>query len=271
MAKRPLHALGLPPPVRHGAVRAPARGRRGCRLAREQAHAGDDRRSRARGGSGRAPRPARPPGRSPRRHESLRASARVVARDRGGVCRVHPRAARRDPVRPDGDRLGRRRLGAGDRGCGCRGRKSLSSGHAAARDRLAAPGRDEARTGHLPRGHARPEVSRGGGIRRARPSLPPGGAAVRRAAERGHDLARPRAAELLHAGRDRVRLAARPLPRQHGAEHPRLRGRAARPSRSSAASRRSGRTSSRSSRTSCGARWRPSSGRPRPCSGAGAS
>ena len=28
-------------------------------------------------------------------------------------------------------------------------------------------------------------------------------------------------AELLHAGRDRVRLAARPLPRQHGAEHPR--------------------------------------------------
>ena len=143
VAKRPLHAVRLQASVRHGPVRAPARRRRGCRVAREQARAGDGRRSRARVGSGRAPRPAGPAGRSPRRHESLRTGARVVARDRRGVCRVHSRAAGRDPVRPDGDHPGRRRLGAGDRGGRRRGRNGLSTGHAAARDRLAAPGRDE--------------------------------------------------------------------------------------------------------------------------------
>ena len=59
---------------------------------------------------GALPRRARPARRPTRRGEPLRALARLLARDRRGVRRVHPRAARSDPVRPNGDHPFRRRV-----------------------------------------------------------------------------------------------------------------------------------------------------------------
>ena len=84
----------------------------------------------------------------------------------------------------------------------------------------------EKRPGRLPAGHGRPAVSRRGCVRLARPSLPAGGAAAARRPQRGHDLARTRRARLVQRGRDRARLHPRPVHRQRGAEHPRVRGRA---------------------------------------------
>ena len=85
------------------------------RLARPAAGAGGATGPRARRGGGGAPGRARPPRRRPRGCEPLRACARLVAGDRGGVRRIHRRAARVRPVRPHRDRARRERRRDDDR------------------------------------------------------------------------------------------------------------------------------------------------------------
>ncbi len=82
--------------------------------------------TRRRGGT--AARRARPARRAPRGREPLRAGARLVARDRDSIRRVHPRAARARPLRPHGDRPHRGRDREDDRDRGPRRDRALSAG-----------------------------------------------------------------------------------------------------------------------------------------------
>ncbi len=136
VAERPLRASGVHGRPHHVPARPPVRDGRDHRLARQPAGAGGCGRAGARLGSRSAARPPRTPSRPARRREPLRPGARLVAPGRGGVPRLHPRAARPDPVRPDGDRARRRRR----RPCDRRGRRGR-------RDRV--PSRHETARGGL--------------------------------------------------------------------------------------------------------------------------
>ena len=188
--------------------------------------------------------------------EPLRARARLVARARRGVRRVHPRAARPRPVRADGDRPRRGRhattmatAGRGrERGLPAReqrrrSRARCSSACSTDRSSCAATSneRDTPRTSSsCPRAAQRA-----------------GGAALCSAPARsGCSVSRATEPDAFGERRGRARRLLGRLVATRRAEHPRLRGRAATGRGARAASRRSGPTSSRSSRTSCAARWR---------------
>ena len=193
------------------------------RLARET-----HRRPGARVGSRGSPRPARAPRRSAGRRESLRASARVVARDRRGLS---PRSSASCAALIPFDRtaiiLADDGVGAGDRGCGRRGRDGCFR-RALARPVAGSLLSEVTRRGQVVyrKDMTGSEVSRGGGVRRARASLPARRAAVRRPESVGMISLVRAEPDSFTDGRGRVRLAPRPLPGQHGAEHPRVRGRA---------------------------------------------
>ena len=192
VAERPFRSSGLRARPHHVPAWPPVRHGRDHRLARQPSRARDGRRpgTRLRGrGSSRPPRASR---RSPRRRQPMRPGPGVIARDRGGVSRVHPRAPRADSIRPDGDHPRRRRRRPRDRGGRRRGRDGLSARNAPAGSGVPPVRSDEERAGRLPEGHGRAEVPRGGGLRGARLALPARRAAFRRPKKRRHDLPRPR-------------------------------------------------------------------------------
>ena len=222
VARGPLRPARVQLGPRELPVRDPAADRLDRRLARCPAPAGGRGRDGA-GGRGRAAaRPARPARRPARGGGPLREGARLVARPRRGVRRVHPRAPRARAVRPDRDRPrgGERRARDGDRRRRVLRRVPARQPPADRRlaPRAGAPGRDD-----LPRRHARVALLRGERARAARPALPRGRAAARRRAGDRDDLGRPQGAALVHAGGGRAALAARPLRRDRRREHPRLR------------------------------------------------
>jgi hypothetical protein len=184
-------------------------------------------RGRDRGGartrSGDAARRARAPCRRPRGGEPLRPRARVVARPRPGVQRVHPRAAAARGVRTRDARARGEGARGGDGRRGPRHRPRLPAGVGPARRglRARAGARGEAR---LPRVDPPAHVSRRGGPAQAGPAEPRPCAAASRAAHDRDARPRPRRGRRVLACGGRARLAARQARRDCGSEHPGVRG-----------------------------------------------